>query len=407
MSKVFEAIRITDRVYWVGAIDWSLRDFHGYSTNRGSTYNAFLIMGRGGEQPVLIDTVKEPFFDEMMERIASVVDPQRIRTVVSHHAELDHSGSLPKVISAIRPEKLLTSKAGVDALAKHFSLGVAVEPVKSGAAVQLDDITLTFFDTRMIHWPESMVSYLEGDKVLFSQDAFGMHLASQERWVDEVPEHIVHHEMAKYFANILMPYSVPIAKALSKLTPTIEQAAVIANDHGPLWRRDTNKLLELYKRWCQRKPANKVLITYATMWQSTAKMAHAIAQGAGSEGAHVELLDVNLAHRSDIALELLDTAAWAIGTPSLNGLMFPTLADVLTYIEGLKPKGLVGALFGSYGWSPSAHEQVRAKLEAMKIELPFDTLAVNYVPTDEVLHNCRQLGQNLARKANELKESAR
>jgi len=395
MSKPFEAIRISDRVYWVGAIDWSLRDFHGYLTSRGTTYNAFLIKA---DRITLIDTVKRPFYDEMLSRIASVVDPSTIDTIVSHHAELDHSACLPELTRLVNPTRVLTSKAGVDALAQHFSLDVPVEPVKTGTTVELGEAKLTFHDTRMLHWPESMVSFLEGDNVLFSQDGFGMHLASHERWADEVPKSIVDYETAKYFANILMPFAGPVGKVVEKLGDVLKQTKVIATDHGPLWRERIDDLLGNYQTWCERKPSRKVVITYASMWQSTAAMARAIAEGAASSGVKVKLMGLDTAHRSDIATELLDAAALLVGSPNLNGQMYPTVADVLTYLKGLKPKGLVGAAFGSYGWSPAALDQVHKTLEELKVDLIREPLAVKYVPTQEDLMACRALGQQVAER---------
>jgi flavorubredoxin len=395
MSKVFEAIPISDRVFWVGAIDWSIRDFHGYLTGRGTTYNAFLIKA---DRVILIDTVKRPFCDEMLSRIASVVDPSSIDTIVSHHAELDHSGCLPEVTKLFRPDRVLTSKAGIDALAQHFSLDVPVEAVKTGVPTELGDVKLTFHDTRMLHWPESMVSWLEGDGVLFSQDGFGMHLASLERWADEVPRDVVDYETAKYFANILMPFAGPVGKVLGKLAPVIDQTKVIATDHGPLWRKGIEHLLSQYQTWCERKPARKVVITYASMWQSTATMARAIAEGAASTGVKVKLMGLDTSHRSDIATELLDAGALLVGSPNLNGQMYPTVADVLTYLEGLKPKGLLGAAFGSYGWSPAALDQVNAKLQSIKVELVREPLGVKYVPTQSDLLACRDLGREVGER---------
>lgn len=395
MSKPFEAIPVSDRVYWVGAVDWSIRDFHGYLTSRGTTYNAFLIKA---DQITLVDTVKRPFYDEMLSRIASVVDPSAIDNVVSHHAELDHSACLPEIAAVAKPKRVLTSKAGIDALAQHFQLDAPLEAVKSGSTVELGEAKVTFHDTRMLHWPESMMSFLEGDDVLFSQDGFGMHLASLERWTDQVPKDVVDYETAKYFANILMPFSGPVGKLVEKLADTVGRAKVIATDHGPLWREGIGDLLERYKTWCERKPARKVVVTYASMWQSTATMARAIAEGASSGGMHVKLMGLDTAHRSDIATEVLDAAALLVGSPNLNGQMYPTVADVLTYLKGLKPKGLIGAAFGSYGWSPAALDQVHKNLEDLKVELVREPLAVKYVPTEEDLMACRELGRQVAER---------
>ena len=394
MSNVYEAIRVSDRVYWVGAIDWTIRNFHGYLTERGTTYNAYLI--KGSHSNILVDTVKRPFLDEMLARVSSVVEPSSIDTIVSHHAELDHSGCLPVVAGLVAPKRVLTSRAGIDALANHFDLDVPIESVTDGAPTEIGDVQLTFHETKMLHWPESMVSFLSGDNVLFSQDGFGMHLASQERWTDLLSADVVNRETAKYFANILMPMAGPVGKVLNKLAPIVPSIKVIANDHGPIWRTGIPDILEKYKTWAERTPSKKVVVVYATMWQSTASMARAIAEGAASGGVRVELMSLESSHRSDIATELLDAGALLVGTPNLNGQMYPTVADLLTYLKGLKPKGLVGAAFGSYGWSPSAIEQVNAALDDCKVKRVREPLGAKYVPSHEELRSCHDLGKMVA-----------
>ncbi len=392
-SHPFQAIRISDRVHWVGAIDWTLRDFHGYLTTRGTSYNAFLVVG---DDVTLVDTVKRPFFDEMMSRIASVVDPARIRTVVSQHAELDHSGCLPQLVEAARPERVLASKAGVATLAEHFSLSVPVEAVGNASAMDLGGARFTFHEARMLHWPESMVSSLEGDDVLFTQDAFGMHLASHERFADEVPHDVVDYEFAKYFANVLMPFSAPMAKLLDKLDRSVRNAKVIATDHGPVWRQGQDSVVDRYRSWCDRRPTRKVVIVFASMWQSTATMARAIGEGAHEGGVQVKLMDLGQAHRSDVLTELLDASAILVGSPNLNGQMFPTVADVLTYLKGMKPKGLMGAAFGSYGWNTAAADAVHETLKEIKVDIVREPLTVKYVPTHTDLAACREFGEQLA-----------
>jgi flavorubredoxin len=394
----FEAHKISDHVYWVGAIDWALRDFHGYLTGRGTTYNAYLILG---DKITLIDTVKAAFKDEMLSRIASVIEPRDIRYIISQHAEMDHSGSLPQLIEMLKPEKVIASTAGVKALSEHFHWDREVVAVKDRETLSLGNLNLTFVETRMLHWPESMFTYLTEDEVLFSQDAFGMHLASSERFADELNPDVVEYEGAKYFANILLPYSALVSKLLDKLGSMNLPAKLIAPAHGPIWRGDLQKILSLYSQWAIQKPTNKAVVVYDTMWQSTAMMARAIGEGLVAGGASAKLMPLGPCHRSDVVTELLDAGAFLVGTPVLNSNMLPTVADTLTYLKGLKPRNLIGAAFGSYGWSGEAVEEVKEILAAMKVELIADALKVKYVPDQDALAQCYSFGKLVAEKLKE------
>ncbi len=207
------AVRISEHVYWVGAIDWAIRDFHGYLTERGTTYNAYLVLA---DKITLIDAVKAPFRQELLARIASVIDPKRIDYIISNHAEMDHSGCLPELIRALEPEKVFASTLGTKALEEHFHLGYPLIPVKDGETLRLGDLHVSFVETRMVHWPDSMFTFLHEDGLLFSNDAFGMHLADTARFDDEVAHDMLLHQAAKYYANILLPLSPIIAKTLEK-----------------------------------------------------------------------------------------------------------------------------------------------------------------------------------------------
>ncbi|MBN2536840.1 FprA family A-type flavoprotein [candidate division WOR-3 bacterium] len=395
-STGFEAARITDRVWWVGAIDWEIRDFHGYATSRGSTYNAYLVMA---DKVTLVDTVKAPFRDEMMARIASVVDPAKIDYIVSNHSEMDHSGSLPETITRVKPDKVFASPMGVKALGAHFGLD-GIEPLKTGDELSLGNLTLKFLETRMLHWPDSMVSYLAEEKLLFSQDGFGMHLASGERFADELDPAVLRHEAAKYYANILLPYSGLITKLLATVKELGLEVDFLCPDHGPVWRKGFD-ILGWYADWAQQEPTMKAVVAYATMWHSTERMAHAIGDGLAAGGASPRLLPVPPAHRSDVMTELLEAGAFLVGSPTINNQVFPSMADLLCYARGLKPLNKVGQVFGSYGWSGEATKQLAAELEAMKVELVAEPIRVNYVPTDADLDRCRKLGLEVAAKMKE------
>ncbi|KKK77938.1 hypothetical protein LCGC14_2848580, partial [marine sediment metagenome] len=313
MSETFKAIKVTDNVYWVGAIDWDVRNFHGYLTSRGTTYSAFLILA---DKVTLIDTVKAPFFDEMMARITSVVAPQKIDYIISNHAEMDHSGSLPRTIEATKPEAVFASKMGQKALDAHFHMDRQITAVADGETLDLGNMKLTFVETRMCHWPDSMVSYLHERELLFSQDGFGMHLASYERFADELPRDILDYESAKYYANILLHLSTFINKTLKKIADLGIPLSMVVPDHGPIWRKkeDIERIIGSYARWAAQEPTNKALVVFDSMWGSTAKMARANGEALTAGGAIVRLMSMNVCHRSEVVTELLDAGAFIVGS---------------------------------------------------------------------------------------------
>jgi flavorubredoxin len=398
MSGIYKAIKVSDHVYWVGAIDWTIRDFHGYTTKRGSTYNAYLIVA---DKITLIDTVKAPFKDELLSRIASVVEPSRIDYIISNHSEMDHSGCLAEMIREISPEKVYASTMGAKTLKEHFKIDKEIIAVKDGSELSLGNMEMSFMETRMLHWPDSMFSYLGEDKLLFSQDAFGMHLASMERFADEVDEAILDYEAATYYANILLPYSPLILGLLEKVKESGLDVRIITPDHGPIWRKDLGKILGLYKTWAEQKPSKKAVVLYHTMWHSTELMARAIEEGLIDGGARVKVMSMGSFHRSDVAYEILNAGALVAGSSTLNNNMLPAMADVLTYLKGLKPKNLIGAAFGSYGWSGESASHIQDILTSMKVELISEPIKSKYVPDDAVLQSCYVLGQNIAAKLQE------
>lgn len=393
MAEPFKAVRITDRVHWVGAVDWGLRDFHGYSTRRGTTYNAYLVLA---DDITLIDTVKAPFRDEFLSRVRSVVDPRDIKVIVSNHSEMDHSGLLPEVVKAVQPREVIASTMGAKALADHFHGFDKVVAVKDGERRSLGNMSLAFYETRMLHWPDSMVSYLGEEQLLFSQDAFGMHLASSERFDDELDPSLLDEEAKKYYANILMPYSAVVTKALARLQGLALPTKFVAPDHGPVWRKGIAGILASYARWAEQRPTRKAVVVYDTMWGSTAAMARAIGDGLAAGGASAKLLPVPSSDRSEVATEVLEAGALLVGSSTLNGQMLPTVADVLTYLKGLKPANLVGQAFGSHGWSGEAVQHVQDALLQMKVQMVGEPQTCRYVPTSEHLAALRSFGEQVA-----------
>lgn len=389
MRECFKAEKISDRVYWVGAVDWNVRNFHGYLTGRGSTYNAFLVMD---EKITLIDTVKAPFAGELLARVASVIDPSKIDYIISNHAEPDHSGSLPAVIDAVKPEKVFVSPLGEKALKAYYGDSLDLTVVKTGDSVNLGKSNVAFVETKMLHWPDSMVTYLDSEKLLFSQDAFGMHLAGSRLWADEYPEYVLDYEARKYFANILNVQAAKVLDLLNALPGLNLDIQVIAPDHGPLWRRNLNWILDLYRDAAEQKPRPRALVAYATMWHSTEKLANAIADGLRSTGVEVEVADLAVNDRSAVMTAVAQSGAIAFGAPTMNNQMFPAMADVLTYVKGLRPKNKLGLAFGSYGWSGEGGKQIAAELTAMGVEQPVELLQVKYMPTEADLEKARANG---------------
>ena len=393
MKDIYSAVKVSDHVYWVGAIDWTIRDFHGYTTPHGSTYNAYLVMA---EEITLIDTVKAPFMDEMLSRIKSIVHPSKIKYIISNHSEMDHSGCLPQVIDLIKPKNVFASAIGTKTLKELFHDELEITPVKDGETLSLGNLELTFMETRMIHWPDSMFTYLAEDQLLFSQDAFGMHLATQERFADELPVATLEFEAATYYANIVLPYSPIVLKTLDKIIATGWKIKILAPDHGPIWRENISWIIELYKKWALQKPTAKAVVVYGTMWHSTEKMARAIGEAIAQAGIQVKLLSLNETHRSEVAYEVLDAGALIVGSSTLNNNILPQMADVMTYLKGLKPANLIGAAFGSYGWSGESVKDLEGLLKEMKVEIAAEAISVKNVPDSGVLEKCSELGKTIA-----------
>jgi len=385
-------VKITEGIYCLPAIDWNIRDFHGYALEQGTTYNAYLILD---EKITLIDTVKKEFADDLLDGISQIVDPKKIDYVISNHTEMDHSGGLPRVMNKIGENKpLYCSKMGHKNLLRHFSPSLNYQPVENGGELKLGKRTLSFLETKMLHWPDSMVTYAKEDKILFSSDAFGQHYAGLERFDDQIGEAIMHYAR-KYFANILLLYSDLILKLAEKITALGLVLDIICPDHGIIWRKDPGKIINAYVEWSTQKPKRKALVIYDSMWQSTRKMAETIAEGLGEEGVESKSIHLRSFHRSDVVNELLDAGAIIVGSPTINNGLFPTVSDFLTYLKGLRPKNKIATAFGSYGWSGEAVKLIIKELEEMNLKVVDPGLKVSYVPDPEDLKACFQLGKKI------------
>ena len=387
-------VKIAKDIFDVGVNDWNIRDFHGYSTERGTSYNSFLILDK---KTVLIDTVKAEFADQLIDNISKIIDPKKIDYIISNHTEMDHSGGLPRVMHKVGEEKpVFCSKMGHKNLSCHFRQKWNYHPVENGEELTIGDRTITFLETRMLHWPDSMFSYLKEDKILFSSDAFGQHYAGQEKFDDIIGDAIMPYAK-KYFANILLLYSPLILKLIEQVTNLKLEFNMICPDHGILWRKDPGKIINAYVDWSRQEAKNKAVVIYDTMWHSTEKMAEAIVAGLSGQGIKAIPMHLRRWDRSDIMTEVLDAKAIIVGSPTLNNGLFPTVSDFLTYMKGLKPKNKIGAAFGSYGWSGESVNLIKNELKSMNIEIIDPGLKVQYVPDDQSLEACIEMGKKIGK----------
>jgi flavorubredoxin len=386
---------LRENIHWVGAVDWAIRDFHSYDTERGATYNAYLVRD---EKTALIDTVKGPFAEELLRNVASLVDPASVDYIVCNHAELDHSGALPQVLRALPQATLLCDKKCAAALTAHFDTAAwKIRVVAHGETVSLGRRTLHFIETPMVHWPESMFTYVPEERLLFSMDAFGQHYATSERFDDEVGLAAVMQEAKTYYANIVMPFGKPVLACLARVAGL--KIDMIAPSHGLIWRRHGAEIIAAYRDWANHRAKPKVLVIYDTMWESTTAMAQAILSGATQPGVHTQLIPIRRSNLTRIAGEVLDAAAIAFGSSTLNRGMMPAAAAALCYLEGLRPEGKAALSFGSYGWGRGGPEAVDQALRRMQWEIVREPIRAHYRPTPEILAECGQAGQLLAERA--------
>lgn len=387
------AVAIKENIYWVGAVDWNVRDFHGYSTDKGSTYNAYLAMD---EKIALFDTVKKNLKSDFLHHLRQIVDPGRIDYVIVNHVEMDHSGCLPEIMELVKPEKLICSQMGKKALLEHYNRpDWPYEVVKTGDVISLGKKSVRFIETRMIHWPDSMFSYIEEEGLLISSDGFGQHWATSERFDDEVDQGELMAHAAKYYANILLLFSPIINKLLAKIKEMHLNVNMIAPDHGLIWRTSPGDIIKAYDRWSRQETREKAVIIYDTMWHSTEMMAKAVYNGLVREGVSVKLCNLRSNHRSDVMTEALDAKALIFGSPTLNNGILPRLAGMISYMKGLKPKNKIGAAFGSYGWSGESVPLLKKAMEEMKIEVLDPGIKVKNVPTHDDLKQCLELGRKI------------
>ncbi len=388
--------QIAEDVYWVGVVDWDLRSFHGHelSTHRGSTYNAYLIRD---DKNVLVDTVWDPFKERLIENISEVIDPSEIDIVVANHAETDHSGALGEVLRYSPGATVICSKMGEKNIRGHFHRDWNFQTVSTGDSIGIGDETLHFIGAPMLHWPDSMFTYLAEKKILMPNDAFGQHYATGFRFNDQVDQCELYQEALKYYVNILTPFSSQVTAKIDEVLELGLPVEMIAPSHGVLWREEPLQIVEKYRQWAAQEPEERAVLLYDTMWEATRRMAEAIGDGLAENDIPFKLIDIAVSDLNDALVEVFRSAFIAVGSPTANGEVLPAVSALLTSLKALKFKNKSGFAFGSYGWSGEGVGIIRHNLEEAGIRVEDEGLRCKWQPAAEDLKKCRAAGRDIGR----------
>jgi flavorubredoxin len=390
-------IEIAPGVFWVGAVDWNVREFHGhtYTTHRGSTYNAYLIVD---EKVALVDTVYGPFTDEMLERIREIVPIEKIDFVISNHVETDHSGGMPGLMKLIPGRPVFCTGKGKDGLFKHYQQNWDFRVVKTGDTLKLGKRTLAFLEAPYLHWPDSMFTYLVEDAILMPNDGFGQHYATTARFADEVDQYALFEEAAKYYANILYPLSSLVVKKIEEVQKLNLPIKMIAPSHGLIWRKDPMQIVLKWLAWAKGEAANEIVVAFDTMWGATEEMARLIIEGIEAEGVAARLFKMSVTDHSDVFKEILYRRGLIVGSSTINRDALPTMAPFLEDLKGLRPVKKLGAAFGAYGWNGGAVASIEKRLKEASVDVVLPGLSLNWRPNPEERKKCIEFGREFARK---------
>ena len=389
------AIEILPNIYSVGVVDWNVRNFHGhtYSTQRGSSYNAYLIID---QKVTLIDTVYGPFAQELISNIKEIIPLEKIDYIIANHVESDHSGALPSLMPLCPNAKIFGTAKCKEGLYKHYYQNWNFQIVKTKDELKLGSRTLNFLEAPMIHWPDSMFTYCPQDALLMPNDAFGQHFAASQKFDDQVDQCSLMEEAEKYYANILWPLGEVILKKIQEVKNLNIPIKMIAPSHGIIWRKDPEKIINSYISWAKGETKNKVVIAYETMWGATAQMAIKIAQGLIASGVEVKLYDVAQSDRTEIITQMLSAKGFLFGSSTHDNDMLPNIAAFLEIVKGLKLKGRQIGFFGSYGWAGGAIKEMQEMLKDSRAEETVPSVSFKYVPDASELTSCSEFGSKFA-----------
>jgi anaerobic nitric oxide reductase flavorubredoxin len=388
------SLNVKNNIYWVGKIDWELRKFHGdeYSTHRGSSYNSYLIKE---EKVALIDTVWKPFSKEFIENMAQEIDLKKIDYIIANHAESDHSGALPELMRRIPETPIYCTKNGVKSLKGHYHQDWNFQVVKTGDKLSLGSKELIFVEAPMLHWPDSMFCYLTGDNILFSNDAFGQHYASEYMFNDLVDPNELAEECIKYYANILTPFSPLVTKKIKEVLSFNLPLDMICTSHGIIWRDKPEQIVEKYMTWADSYQENQITLIYDSMWNGTRLMAEKIAEGIkdSDDKVNVKLFNLAKSDKNDVITEVFKSKAILVGSPTINKGILVSVAGMLEEIKGLKFKNKKAAAFGSYGWSGESNKIISESLKTAGFEIIDDGIKVLWQPDQEGSAQCIEYGK--------------
>ncbi|SHJ97897.1 Flavorubredoxin [Clostridium amylolyticum] len=391
--------KITDKVSWVGKIDWDLKKFHGneYSTHRGSSYNSYLIRDK---KNVLIDTVWIPYTKEFVENLKKEIDLKDIDYIIINHAEIDHSGALLELMREIPDTPIYCTNNGIKSIKGHYHKDWNFVPVKTGDTLDIGESKLTFVEARMLHWPDTMFTYMSGDNILFSNDAFGQHYASEEIYNDCVDQCELFQEAIKYYANILTPFSKLVKNKIEEVLGLNLPVNLICTSHGVIWRDDPTQIIKKYLEWADNYQENQITLLYDSMWEGTRRMAEAIAEGIrkADKDVLIKIYNVSKTDKNDIITEVFKSKAIMVGSPTIDKTIMFSAAGLLEMIKGLEFKNKKAAAFGSYGWSVECTKVITTKLKEAGMDIIDDGIKVLWNPNDEAIELCKEYGYNFVQK---------
>ena len=392
--------KIKKDVFWIGKVDWEIRKFHGdeYSTHRGTTYNSYLVKD---EKTALIDTVWSPFSAEFVWNLDNQISLKNIDYIVAQHAEIDHSGGLAELMEHIPDTPVYCTKNGMKSFKGHFHKDWNFVPVKTGDKLNLGKKELIFIEAPMLHWPDSMFSYLTEENILFSNDAFGQHLASEMLYNDSVDQSELVQECIKYYANILTPFSGLVEKKIEEFKSLNVPLDMICPSHGVIWRDNPLQIVGKYLDWSKNYRENQITIVYDTMWNGTRNMAEAIAKGVRSVDDEVVVKLFNISHtdKNDVVTEVFKSKTLLVGSPTINRGILSAVAGFMEQIRGLNFKDKKAAAFGTYGWSGESVDMINQGLENAGFELLESGLKSTWNPDEKSLKECVDFGKEIGEKS--------